>query len=283
MLLHTVVFDKHCNAVIFQTNIHNGDDVNKLLSDIESGQFSHKLNQVMLDKFNSCYKEELTNELSLDEIKTNLSKLSFETDVQHLKEGNNNFEPIAREKIYEFSEIDLERYELKEILLKLLDLVEKKSSGVIKCLTSESIEKHAGISIDDLLSILSISKDAYNSLLKGGDRKAIKSASIIQRTLIKAGASMDSVEYCSRCKIEWDIWLRNNRHIISEFDLNAITQEVKLLLINSITNDNLVSFSALRNPIKKLLQELEKQELLFDLTENLILGGVFSELVRRKA
>lgn len=66
--------------------------------------------------------------------------------------------------------LGIEHSESKEILMKLLELVARKSSGIVKDLTSESIEKYAGISIDDLLSILSISKDAYNCLLEGGDR-----------------------------------------------------------------------------------------------------------------
>jgi hypothetical protein len=200
LLLHTVVFDKYCNAVVFQTNIHNHDDVVELLTDIESGEFSHKFSKVLVDNFNDCFKNELKKEklenLSQGKIQANLSKLVFETDVQYLKQSDNSFEPLVRETIYKYSEVDLERAELKEILLKLLDLVEKKSSGIIENLTAESIEELAGISIDDLLSILSISKDAYQNLLEGGDSKAIKSASIIKRSLLKAGAGMAEVEYC---------------------------------------------------------------------------------------
>lgn len=283
LLLHTVVFDKYCNCVVFQTNIHNSDDVVELLNDIESEKFANKFNKVLIERFNDCYENELDRKLSQNKIQANLSKLVFETDVQYLKQNNNNFEPLAREKIYEFSEIDLNRTELKEILLKLLDLVGKKSSGIIQELTSESIEKLAGISIDDLLSILSISKDAYKNLLDGGDSKAIKSASIIQRSLMKAGAGMDEVEYCSRCKTKWDFWLRKNRHVLPEFDLNAITQEVRALLTESIGNSQSVKISSLRKPIQNLLKELKKKGLLYDLTKDLILGGVFSELVRGKS
>ncbi len=283
LLLHTVIFDGYCNQVVFQTNIHNDDNVLELLDDIESGHYESKYSKVLIDSFNSLFSDQIPNELTPDDIKNRLAKLRFESDVQYLKDGNDNFEPIARENIHTFSEVDLGHDETKEILMKLLELVEKKSSGIITKLTKESIEQQAGIAIDDLLSILSISRDAYAILIKGGDMKAIRSASIIQRTLLATGASLDHVEYCSKCKTEWDMWLRKNRHVLPPLDLNTITSKVLLLLLNATQLGNAVSLINLRLPIKQLLDDLRNQNLLHDLTDDLILGGIFSELVRGKA
>lgn len=283
LLLHTVMFDKFCNSVVFQTNIHNDDDVNKLHQDIVNGVFESKFTEVLIDRFNKCFPEEIKNPLSVEEVKEKLSKLKFETDVQYLKCGDDNFEPLARDKIYKFSEVDLEYTESREILIKLLELVERKSSGIISNLTAETIEEFAGIAIEDLLSILSISKDAYESLLKGGDKKAIKSVSIIQRTLNAAGAGKDEVEYCSRCKTNWDIWLRKNRHVIPEFDLQLIVSSIRKLLVSTSQNGNSVSISSLNKPIKALVEKLEKDGLIHGLNLELILGGVFAELVKEKS
>lgn len=283
LLLHTVVFDCSCHAIVFQTNINNTDDVDELLADIATGTFKDKNSEYLISNFNLCFANETTEQLSTEKIKSNLSKLKFETDVQYLKIGDDNFEPIARDKIYKFSEVDLSYLESKEILIKLLDLVEKKSSGVIHDLSIDSIEKYAAISIDDLLPILSISKEAYDALLLGGDRKAIKNASIIQRTLSSAGAGDEEIEYCSRCKTNWDIWLRNNRHIISELDLQTIKSHVTGLLNNAIGNKHSLKISELRQPIKVLENELKLQGLLYDLDINLILGAVFAELVKAKS
>jgi len=283
LLLHTVVFDEYCNAVVFQTNIHNSDDVDKLFKDIKEGTFQDKLSKVLISRFNNLFPDEVDSGLSSDAIKERLSKLKFETDVQHLKNDDGNFEPAARDKIYKFSEVDLEYTDSKEILMKLLELVERKSSGVISELTSESIEEFAGISIDDLLSILSISKDAYENLLKGGDSKAIKSASIIQRTLFAAGAGAEEVEYCSRCKTNWDLWRRKNRHVILEFELQTITSKIRQLLNDSIQGGNSIYLAKLRLPIKDLVDQLTLEELIYDLDIELILGGVFAELVKGKS
>lgn len=278
LLLHTVNFKENCGAVVFQTNINNDDAIENLLNDIENQAFSDKYTNILIKNFNESYESSFTDQ----EIKHNISKLKFESDVQHIKEKNNNFEPLARSTIYEYSEIDLEHSESREIILKLLSLVESKSSGIIKEITPESIELQAAISIEDLLSILSISKSAYYSLLNGGDPKAIKSASIIQRALQQHGASNEEIEYCSRCKTQWDIWLRNNRHIISELDLMSITSKIREKLIEAQKQQTQVSISSLRPHIKSLEQELKENNFLYGIDEELILGGLFSELVRRQ-
>ena len=283
LLLHTIVFNSFCNSVVFQTNIHNSDDVDDFVTDVESNNFSNKFVEVVVSKFNKCYENDLGKQLTEDEIKENLRKLRFETDVQHLKEKNNNFRPLVGDKIYEYSEVDLNRAELEEIILKLLDLIENKSSTIIKDLSPESLEKHAGVSIDDLLSVLSISKDAYYNLLESGDNRAIKSASIIQRTLRSSGAGSEEIEYCSRCKTNWDLWFREKRHNILEFDLRAITNKIKKMFRDATIQGNNIELASLREPIESTQKELEEQGLLYGLNSDLLLGAFFSELVRGKS
>lgn len=282
LLMHTVVFDEYCNSVVFQTNINSSDEVEDLLSDIELGVFANKFTEIILERFNECFGIESSLH-NLDEIKKKISKLSFESDVSYLKDGNNYFELVVKEKIFEFSEIELERAEFREILLRLLDLVERKSSGVIKTWDADSIESFAGISIDDLLSILSISRDAYYSLLDGGDSNAIKSASMIQRALKAGGVDLSMVMYCSRCKTDWDLWFRNARHVIQEMDIQSISEQVSAILMTGLGVQRFLVLNSLRTPIKELLVELDKQGLKFDLTEDLLLGGVFSSFVKGRS
>lgn len=281
MLLHTVVFDDYCNAVVFQTNIHNDDQIDELLSDIENGTFANKFTKELLSVFNELYPDEIINPLTESEVKTCLSKLAFENDVHYLKEDPTHFAPVVRATIYEYSEIDLDHHESTDIIIKLLDLISNKSSGVIIPFTAESIEKSAAVSIDDLLPLLSISKDAYEQILQGGDPKAIKSTSIIQRTLLAAGASLEDVTFCSKCKTEWDVWYRNNRHMLSEMDLRVIIGKVREVLRNAKSGvGNSLNINHLQKPLEKLLADLTAESLAFDLTKELLLGALFSELVK---
>ena len=279
LLLHTVAFGDNCRAVVFQTNINLHDSVESLMNDISGSSFSTDHAQLLISRFSECFSQ---RKLQEEEIKAHLGKLEFSTDLQHLKRENINFEPIAREEIFKYSEVDLSREEIKEILLKLVDLVEKKSSGVIRDLTYESIEEQAGISIEDLLDVLSISKEAYLNLINGGDQLAIKSASIIQRTLITGGANDDQVEYCTRCKIMWDNWLRNNRHILPEMEVLSIQSDIGDILHSTLENGTLV-FTKLREPVQGFVKNLSQNGRLYDLNADTILGGIFSELVRSKS
>jgi hypothetical protein len=284
LLAHTVVFGDSCNSVVFQTNSNLDDVVGDLFDDISLNDFSSKYAIVLIERFNDCFAVELDGKkLSINDIKVCLRKIVFETDVQHLKEKNTNFDETVRKKIREFSEIDLQISELDQILLKLLDLVEKKSSGVISDLSESSFDDLAGISVSDLLEILSISREAYELLIEGEDDKAIKSASMIQRALTRAGGRADSVEYCSRCKIKWDTWVRKNRLHLSPLDMNSITQLVSELLIGNIGYDGVVLLSKLREPIKSLAKRLEAEGILFDLDTDTLLGGFFSELIKNRS
>jgi len=282
LLIHTVNFGDNCHAVVFQTNIHLHDSLEKMIEDIEEESFSNVFVKELLERFNECFSADAATGISDETAKSSLKKLKMDTDVLYLKEGSNNFEPVVRDKIYEYSEVDLSHDEVREMLFKLVDLVERKSSGVINKITSESIEKLAGISIEDLLEILSISREAYRTLVNGGDVKALKSASIIQRTLMSGGATLEQVEYCSQCKIKWDEWVRKNRHVVSEIDIQTIISKIRELLLACAAGGT-IDFGSLRAPIQDLSADLKKDDLLYDLTNDELLGGVFSELVRGKS
>lgn len=276
LLLHTVNFRNHCEAVVFQTNINIDDPLEDLLDDIREGKFENKLSVLLAERFCDCF---FTESLAVSVVHKNIQKLRFETDVQYLKLASHNFGPIAKDIIYKYSEIDLSHDESEDILTKLVELVELKSSGVIDDWTRESIELNAGISISDLLEVLSISRAAYEILAGGGDLLAIKNASIIQRTLQNSGASEEIIEFCTRCKIKWDEWFRNNRHTLSEFDVVSVKSDVAMILQQSI-NKGAVNISFLQGPIEDYLKKIDNKN--YGLDKEKILGGVFSELVRMK-
>ena len=280
LLLHTVLFEKYCGKVVFQTNIHCDDVVLDVLKDIHTGKLDHKFTKALIEKFNECFFEDLWCELSHDQIKGNLAKLYFEPDVQYLKSTNDTFESTVGECIYNYSEIDLMRDERKEIILKLMELVDRKTCDVIHEIDLKTIEERAGISIEDLLNVLSISEDAYKILSQGGDPNAVKSASIIQRLLKNGGAGNPQVEYASRCKTLWDEWYRANRHILPELDLNVITQEIRRQVADSMDHKEALVLFDLKPDILKLEENLENKKLLYDLNQDLLLGGIFAELVR---
>jgi len=283
LLQHTINFGESCNEIVFLTNTHVDEDIENIIDDIVSETFSNTHCKLIMDSFNNCFIsiQEDHEKLDIDAIKQNLKKLKFETDVEYIKSKHETFEMLAKQKIFKFSEIELSHTEAKEILFSLLALVNSKSSVKINDCSSENIKKLAGIDLDDLLDVLSISKRAYYDFLDNGDEHALKSASVIERLLRKAGANDMEVDFFTRCKIKWDQWLRNHRHIISEFDYIAIDREINATLDKLTFMHGNLFLSNLRTFINELYNSLHQNNLLHSLDKEALTGSLFSRLVER--
>lgn len=280
LLIHTVKFKDACGSVVFLTNVHFHDDIEEIISDLDKQEFKNKNVENLIGSFNASFVTD--GSLSEQEIKENVSKLILTPDVPYINLKNHNFEALARDAIYKYSEIDLEYIEAREIIGDLLSLVENKSFTELMCNVSEQeLDEQAGIGIDDLLDILSISKGAYTLLLEGGDPKALKSASIIQRKLKEAGANEDILQYCSRWKIEWDVWFRDKRHVLAEFDLNFLLNELNEVLARWIRKE--IAFRDLKSEIDTVWSKLEEDDNTSTLSRDLLFGGVLSALVRSES
>lgn len=188
---------------------------------------------------------------------------------------------LARQ-YYKYSEIDLTHDECEEIVQNLISLVERKSfSKLVENIDEVELDDKAGIGLSELLEILSISKGAYDLLKQGGDVKAIKNASIIQRLMSRAGAQENMIEFVSRCKVDWDIWFREKRHYIGEFDLNFLLEQVNGIGSTWVTGHS--SFGTLNNDIDKLWGDVQSKGIAMSLSKELILGAVFSSIVRKES
>lgn len=283
LLQHTINFEDTCKEVIFLTNTHIDEDIDNILDDIISDTFSNVHCKLIIDSFNNCFIS-ISNEnkkLDIEGIKKNLKKLKFETDVEYIKSKHETFEILAKEKIFKYSEIDLSHIEAKEILLSLLALVNSKSSVKINDCSKGNINNLSGIDIDDLLDVLSISKSAYYEFLHDGDEHALKSASVIERLLRKAGASELQIDFFARCKIKWDQWLRKNRHIISELDYVTIDSEINSTLDKLTFMHGVLFLSGLRTAVNELHDSLFESNLLNCLDKEALTGSLFARLVER--
>ncbi|TDO99917.1 dsDNA nuclease domain-containing protein [Marinomonas balearica] len=276
MFLHTVNFPNSCSEIVFQTNITVDEKSEEFINNIISGNFSEKNENTLLDSFNEVVGSAY-DDLSPKDIKKCLSKLKIQQDVQYIKSKDHRFSSYAIEHIYKYSEIDLSRAEREIIVLKLLDLVSKKSSGVISNYNESTIETESAISINDLLNVLSISKAAYELLKVNGDEAAIKSVSIIQRALNSTNADSDQIMFCAKCKVSWDAWWLRNRNNLPEYKLMSIRDKVNKTL-KSVVSFNEVDFDEMIKNLESLKDELESNVLLFDLSMEELIGAFFSEL-----
>lgn len=117
-------------------------------------------------------------------------------------------------------------------------------------------------------------------MIGGEDPAALRNASIIQRRMRAAGATDSMIEYCTQQKVNWDIWLRRTRHAIPDFTLNFLLERLHAIYTgwsvpNATMDDLRLRIEALRK--EKNVASIES------LTEELLLGGILSALVRVKA
>nr|WP_276316689.1 dsDNA nuclease domain-containing protein [Halomonas flagellata] len=277
LLLHTIRFTNCCGNVVLLTNVHFDDDVEKIAESLESADFTTKDVKDLIANFNEALVED--EPLDEDHIQELLGKLQLVPGVTYIAPHDHDFHALARNAIYKFSEIDLHPTECEEIIRGLVSLVEAKSfSKLISEMSEDELDDSVGIGIADLLEILSISKGAYDRLLQGGDPKAVKHASIIQRKLSDADATPEMIEFCSRAKVEWDIWYREKRHFLPEYDLNFLMQ--RLSSVNNMLARGEISFQDVDEKIEKLMTDLEGKQVSESLSKELLLGGVLAALVR---
>lgn len=274
LLQHAINFGPACNESALLTNVHFKDDVETLVATFHDGAENPNA-KFLIEKFQQIF--ERTPDIPADVIKEHLKKLKIYPNTTYIAPGNSDFTGVAREAIYKYSEIDLSHEEIAEIAQSLVTLVFNKSFKKIMHDVSESeLDEQAGIGIDDLLAVLSISKVAYMTLLKSGDEKALKSASIIQRRLREAGAEENMIEYCTRQKVAWDVWIRDKRHSADELEFNLLQQNVAQLA----KNWNGANWDWLQNELAALIIKLKNTPLGASVNQDLLFGGVFATLIR---
>lgn len=279
LLIHTIKFENSCGNVVFLTNVHLNDDLEGLRDAIQDDG-DNNYYKLLLENFNDALSPELP--IQKQNIIDRIKKLQLKSNISYLNPHDDKFFSEARETIYKYSEIDLQRSECEEILNSLISLVERKSFGkILEEIGEEDLDDIAGVSLSEMLDILSISKSAYQSLRNSGDSQAIKNASIIHRLMSKAGASGKMIEYVSDCKVRWDIWFRDKRHTVPEFDLNFILEEIEVNASEWVKSEE--SLPILRSRINKVLSAFEYEDLSVTLDRELLLGAVFSFLVRGSA
>lgn len=276
LLLHAIVFDDACSEVSLLSNVHFDDGVVTVVDELRGRTPTVKAAKFLADNFSAIFAIEPPAEAAT--AAGVLEKLSLRPAVSYIGIDRETFAAAARTAIYRFSEIDLTFDESAELANGLVDLVYRKSRTPLDGVVPSDIKSLSGVDLDDLLEILSISRAAYEALLKGAEPKALKTASVIQRWLKQAGADDMMIEFASQQKVKWDIWLRSARHIYSPMDLAVL-----LGLADKLHDDwakGGADFSSLDKLIRKLSNDSEIKR--FEgLNRELLFGAVGSVVVRR--
>lgn len=281
LFVHSITFDSACAGITFISNIHCRDDLIELVADLSSGKIESPHGRFLLQNFTRIFAE--ASSYDEDKVRRTLRKLSLEPAAKHLGFDGKDFVASARGAIHDYSEIDLTQKEVSKIASSLLELVHSKSHRTVSLSSMDPVQLDAavGISLEDLLGVLSISPDAYEIIRKGGDTSALKSASIIQRVLEEAGASDGVIEYLSQRKADWDVWVRTRaRHDIPPYEFEIIGEMITNA--HRAWSRGTYSLQESRKHVSALraTPEFNKHAVL---TEELVLGGLMAVLVKQRS
>lgn len=277
LFLHIENFGPSCNCVQLSTNINFDDDVLDVEKDLQTGLPKGKFTNALINEIKVIFPK-LASQPDNYILKTFSSfKLSPRENI--LDDEREAFVTQASTKIYKYSEIHLTPPEVSKIVDTLVDLVRSKSSNVIlEGMTELELEEVSAIALEDILGLLSISKTAFEILRAGGDSQAIKSASILQRTLAKSNYSNYTINQFAQYKSDWDTWFRVSRHNAPNLKLTAFLQQANDVA-RKLANSNL-SMLDLYTEVDKLSKFAAFTPGMETITEEQILGSILSELVR---
>ena len=276
LLLHALTFKTACREVTLLTNIHFSDDVLNAVQELQSGRPTSKTICFLIEKLGDIFEAELGKDAAIEIAR----KLSLLANVKYIGDPEKTFALEAREAIFLYSDVDLTREEAAKIASGLLALVQKKSMTSIKGMTPDKLDDSVGIGLQDLLSILSVTPATYRALVGGADPKPLRTASFLQRRLSALGAEENMVEYATQAKVDWDIWLRNARHIYPESQLNFLLQTITEIRAKWMRSGG--DFDVLNQAITDTMSSANDQSIQA-LTPGLLFGGVMADWVRKES
>lgn len=201
-----------------------------------------------------------------------LRGLVIHTDQGQMENANAALLELA-EVVTELSEIDLLQRHAKVIARQVVERVRLKASHstTVVPASEEQLRKDKGIVVTELLSVLSLSTEAYQALKAGASSNAVKTLSRLQRYCAKHPKLQAHIVAISAFKAQWDIWRTTQRHNVSGSDF---------LLLESRANEVLSGDGMTMEKVVAEAKDIAKQ---FShvgttpLTDEQALGLIFSQ------
>lgn len=275
LFFHHLEFGENCKSVHIVTNAHFKDEIEeitKLISTSKKTDEAEKDKQTkkILDSFAADFSsttDVVYEFLKKLELKANAGKL---TDIQSDEHG------LYLKRIYDYSEVSLDQSQAKKIAEALLTLVKQKSMQEIPAsVTERDLEKYSSVELSDVLKILSISEAAYLELKNGGDLKALKTVSVLQRLLKRSKANEDMIISACKAKVQWDNWIREYRHAITHTDFLTLQTSAQQSL-NQYANSE-ITLAELGKQIESISAQFQgKLQAGITLNPDLIFGLIWS-------
>jgi len=141
--------------------------------------------------------------------------------------------------------------------------------------SDDQLRRDKGLVVAEILSVLSLSTQAYEQLRAGTGRDTVKTISRLQRFCRKHGMIDHLVQICE-FKALWDTWRTTERHFVSSADFMLLEKRAHDLLASDLTLEKAVAEA---KDIAKQFQNVTATPL----TPEHVMGLIFSLAAQSEA
>jgi transcriptional regulator with XRE-family HTH domain len=161
-------------------------------------------------------------------------------DEPHLDEENFALMELV-DLIDQYSEIDLVPSQSKNIARDVITRVRVKAHhDKTQIPTSDDqLRQEKGITLRELLGLLSLSIEGYEALRRGDAPANVKTLSRLQRYCKGIGRT-ELIPFVCGAKAEWDAWLTVERHSMNPLDYVALVDKAKAIVAGHCTVSKMV-------------------------------------------
>jgi len=278
MLLHHTNFSANCAGLVFVTNAGLDPDLSKFLQTLSEHSSESDLpveEQIAFRHVARAYVAAKFAPSESDLFKW-LRGLTIHTDQGQLEQPDAALLEIA-DVVEDYSEIDLSQRQAKQIAREIVSCVRLKAAhSTTKVPASdEQLRQEKGIVISELLTVLSLSTQAYEQLKAGDGPDAVKTLSRLHRFCRKHGFEEHLPAICD-FKARWDVWRTVERHFFNGTDYILLERKAREALREGLKLERVVNEA---KDIAKQFEGLPGKPL----TPECVLGLIFSLAAQAEA
>jgi hypothetical protein len=246
MLMHYCNFGDNCAGIAFVTNAGLHSELTTFLTVAAASADVLSLPtdaRIAFDHIARAYAATTPALVaSPDDLLAWLRALVVQTDQGQLESPDAALLEIA-EVVNDLSEIDLRQRQAKVIARQVVERVRLKvsHSTTLVPASDDQLRKDKGIIVAELLSVLSLSTEAYKALKAGASSDAVKTLSRLQRFCDKHPALQEHIVAVSQFKAQWDVWRTIERHNVSGTDFLLLETRANEVLKGEMTIERVVA------------------------------------------
>jgi hypothetical protein len=280
MLLHYANFGDNCVGIAFVTNAGLDPALSNFLETVACSADSNALPPEMRNAFDHVARAYAATNPPLAASAADLFAwirgLTVHTDQGQIEGADSALLEIA-DVVFNYSEIELGQRQAKQIAR---DIVSQVRGKVAHCTTivptsDEQLRRDKGIVVSELLSVLSLSAQAYEALRAGAGSDTVKTLSRLQRFCEKHGMQRFIVSI-SQFKANWDVWRTFERHNVNGTDFLLLENRANEVLKGKLTLERVVGEA------KDIAKQFERVGVT-PLTPDVVIGLIFSMAAQSEA